>query len=56
LFLFWKSESKVQSVVQVAYDYVDVMSEFAYRKQKRIEFAKCCQNEIKYLFKNIATN
>ena len=41
-----------KSVVQVVnwqfYDYADVMSKFVYRKQKCIEFAKCCQKKIKY--------
>jgi len=43
---------KIKFVVQVAYwqfyYYVDVMSKFAYRKQKCIENEKCCQKKIKY--------
>ena len=51
--LFWKSESKIKSVVQVAYIltvYADVMSKFVYR-EKRTNVKKMTSKEDKILIK-----
>jgi len=42
-FLFYKSESMIKLRIS-SFTIIDVMSKFVYRKRKRIEFAKCCQN------------